>query len=168
MVNILGELNTVERTMDNYISNLKTLVCGFENGGLLTDGKVDTFIKKVLRKEYWVENGERPDTHVSEKKYGVDGRVHDFLVGDEYGDKSLTDPRHLSKSIDDGTTFLQRKEPDSDVTLNNNPNFRPNMIEVLNTPFDHIERIVLEDFSGTMFSSNGNYFKELFTFPASL
>lgn len=40
------------------------------------------------------------------------------------------------------------------------------MIEVLNTPFDHIERIVLEDFSGTMFSSNGNYFKDLFTFPA--
>ena len=166
MVNILGELNTVERTMDNYISNLKTLVCGFENGGLLTDGKVDTFIKKVLRKEFWVENGERPDTHVSGKKYGVNGRVHDFLVADEYGDKSLTDPRHLSKSIDDGTTFLQRKEPNPNVTLNNNPNFRPNMIEVLNTPFDHIERIVLEDFSGTMFSSTGNYFKDLFTFPA--
>ncbi len=109
MVNILGELNTVERTMDNYISNLKTLVCGFENGGLLTDGKVDTFIKKVLRKEFWVENGERPDTHDSEKKYGVDGRVHDFLVADKYGDKSLTDPRHLSKSIDDGTTLIQRR-----------------------------------------------------------
>lgn len=43
------------------------------------------------------------------------------------------------------------------------------MIEVLNTPFDHIERIVLEDFSGTMSldSNDGNnYFKDLFTFPA--
>lgn len=39
------------------------------------------------------------------------------------------------------------------------------MIEVLNTPFDHIERIVLQDFSSTMLD-DGNYFKELFTFPA--
>lgn len=167
MVNILGELNTVERTMDNYISNLKTLVCGLASGELRKDGKIDTFIKKVLRKEFWVENGERPDTLDSEKKYGT-GRVHDFLVGDEYGDKSLTDPRYLSKSIDDGTTFLQREKQNPNVTLNNNPNFRPNMIEVLNTPFDHIERIVLEDFSSTMSldSNDGNnYFKGLFEFP---
>lgn len=43
------------------------------------------------------------------------------------------------------------------------------MIEVLNTPFDHIERIVLEDFSDTMSldSKDGNnYFKGLFEFPA--
>lgn len=38
------------------------------------------------------------------------------------------------------------------------------MIDVLNTPFDHIERIVLQDLSGTMFSDGGNYFRGLFTF----
>lgn len=158
MVNNLGELNMVERTMNDYIGNFKELICGKTT----SDGKIDSFIKKVMRKEYWVENGKRP----SGADLGELGtRVHDFLVEDMQGDKSLTDPRYSSKSIDDGTTFLQRKEINPNVTLNNNPNFRANMIEVLNTPFDHIERIVLDDFSSTMFD-HGNYFKELFTFPS--
>lgn len=45
------------------------------------------------------------------------------------------------------------------------------MIDVLNTPFDHLERIVLQDFSDVMGLSDSdgdNYFKGLFTFPASL
>ena len=146
----------------NYISNLKKLICGYFEGDTYKDGQIDTFIKKVMRKEFWVENGPRPDGQYS----GETGtRVHDFLVGDKWGDKSLTNPRYLSKSIDDNTTFIQRQSDDSDVTLNNNPNFRPNMIEVLNTPFDHIERIVLQDFSSTMLD-DGNYFKGLFSFPA--
>lgn len=41
-----------------------------------------------------------------------------------------------------------------------------NMLRVSNTPFDHIERIVLHDFSSNFFANNGNYFKELFAFPA--
>jgi hypothetical protein len=42
------------------------------------------------------------------------------------------------------------------------------MIEVLNTPFDHIERIVLQDLSNTMgLPGQNNYFKGLFKFPAS-
>lgn len=104
MVNILGELNTVERTM-NYISNLKKLICGYFEGDAYKDGQIDTFIKKVMRKEFWVENGPRPDGQYSGE---IGTRVHDFLVGDKWGDKSLTNPRYLSKSIDDNTTVLQR------------------------------------------------------------
>ena len=77
-----------------------------------------------------------------------------------------TTPTHQSKSIDDGTSSLL---PDDDSKeFNNNPNYRPNMIEVLNTPFDHIERIVLQDFSDTLFKDGENYFKGLFKFPSSL
>ena len=48
--------------------------------------------------------------------------------------------------------------------MNNNPEYWPNIIDRLNTPFDHIERIVLQDFSGLMFSSDFNLFKDGLTF----
>ena len=40
------------------------------------------------------------------------------------------------------------------------------MIDRLNTPFDHLERILLQDFSGSglMDVDGKNYFKSLFTF----
>ena len=47
----------------------------------------------------------------------------------------------------------------------NNPDFSKNIISRLNTPFDHIERIVLQDFSSQMhIEDSSNYFKSLFTF----
>ncbi len=40
------------------------------------------------------------------------------------------------------------------------------MIDRMNTPFDHFERIVLQDFSDVLFNDGGdNYFKGLFSFP---
>lgn len=51
---------------------------------------------------------------------------------------------------DDGSTMLV-KQYDSNGKLvsdiNNNPKFTMNMIEMMNTPFDHIDRILLQDFS---------------------
>lgn len=131
--------------MNNYISSLKNLICGYFEDNTYKDGQIDTFIKKVMRKEYWVDSARRKDEFLDLKL-------------------PLSDPKHPSKSIDDGTTTLQWQGDNRSKTLNSNPNYRPNMIEVLNTPFDHIERIVLQDFSQTMLG-NGNYFKGLFHFP---
>ena len=50
--------------------------------------------------------------------------------------------------------------------MNNNPEYWPNIIDRLNTPFDHIERIVLQDFSDLMFSDGSNLFKDGLTFEA--
>lgn len=59
------------------------------------------------------------------------------------------------------------------MPLNNNPLYPPNMIDRLNTPFDHIERILLQDFSNSdrenateklMDLDGENYFKSLFSF----
>lgn len=139
----------VERTMSDtnilrYINNLKELVCN-------PDGQVDGFVKNVLRKEN-IANGERPN-----------GQTHGT---GRFGALQNTSPTHQSKSIDDGTSSLLPN--DSSKEFNNNPNYRPNMIEVLNTPFDHIERIVLQDLSNTMgLPGQNNYFKGLFKFPAS-
>lgn len=55
MVNSLGELNMVERTMNDYIGNLKRLVCGGDS----SEGQIDAFIKNVLRDED-IENGNPP------------------------------------------------------------------------------------------------------------
>lgn len=151
MVNILGELNTVERTMNNYISNLKNLLCTSTSPG---ECQVDSLIKKVMRKEN-IDNGNPP----SGGDYGT-GR---------FGALQSVGPKYSSQSIDDNqnTTSLLPGSG-SRASLNNNPEYRPNMIEVLNTPFDHIERIVLQDLSDTLFKDGENYFKGLFTFPASL
>ncbi len=136
----------VERTMSDtnilgYINNLKEIVC--RDGG-----QVDGFVKNVLRKEN-IDNGERPNGQTP----GT-GRFRAL---------QNTSPTHQSKSIDDGTSSLLPN--DSSKELNNNPNYRPNMIDVLNTPFDHIERIVLQDLSDTLFKDGKNYFKGLFSFP---
>ena len=126
----------VERTMDNYIANLKKLVCDETN--YINPNQVEKLVTRTIRKEHWVLNGNRPNG----KNVGT-GRVRDFLT-----DTNLKDPIYHSKSLDDGTTKLQRTSdmPES-ITLNNNPLYKPNMLDVLNTPFDHIERIVLQDLS---------------------
>ena len=63
-------------------------------------------------------------------------------------------------------TVALKPNDTSSLLANNNPESWPNMIDVLNTPFDHVERIVLQDLSGTMGlpDSADNYFKGLFAF----
>ena len=82
----------VERTM-NYIKNLRKLVCG---DATLNSWQVQDLVERVIRKEYWVENGDRPNGAIP----GT-GRVKDLLT-----DKDLSNPKYLSKSIDDETTVL--------------------------------------------------------------
>ena len=54
----------------------------------------------------------------------------------------------------------------TDLLHNNNPRFPTNMVNMLNTPFDHVERILFQDLSGKdlMDIDGANYFKTLFTF----
>lgn len=143
--------------MNNYIANLKNLVCS-ESGQI---SQVENLVKRAIRQEHWVVNGDRPNGKDSEGIYGKNGRVKDFL-----NDPDLKNPVYHSTSLDNKTTVLQRKNATDGRPLNNNPLYKPNMIEVLNTPFDHIERIVLQDFSATMgLPDAGNYFTGLFSFP---
>ena len=37
------------------------------------------------------------------------------------------------------------------------------MIDSFNTPFDHIDRIFLQDFSSNLFTESKNYFRDLFS-----
>jgi len=80
--------------------------------------------------------------------------------GGRWKELSQLTPRYSTTSNDDGRTHLVA----SDVIINNNPDYWPNMIDSLNTPFDHIERILLQDFNDLMFKDGGNYFKGLFKF----
>ena len=78
--------------------------------------------------------------------------------------------RPVSVSYSTRKNNLSNKEPTELETENipladnNNPKFSTNMVNRLNTPFDHIERIVLQDLSNFMFKDGGNYFKNLFNF----
>ena len=129
----------VERTMateTDYIANLKELVCGNDSS------QVQNLVERVIRREYLVDNGTRPN-----------GMVHGT---GRFGALQDVSPKHQSKSIDDGSSSLLPSQDEKGKVLNNNPNYRPNMIEVLNTPFDHIERIVLQDLSDVMFNGDGN------------
>ena len=104
------------------------------------DGWVDSFIWKVMREEYDVKNGIPP----SGKLPGTErfGKLQDF------------GPMDVSNG--------------SGIGLNgtNDPLYYPNMIDRLNTPFDHIERILLQDFAGknAMDIDGDNYFRSLFHF----
>ena len=51
---------------------------------------------------------------------------------------------------------------DSGVQLNNNPELSTNLIDRLNTPFDHMDRILLQDFSDMMFQTRYNFFKDMY------
>jgi hypothetical protein len=82
---------------------------------------------------------------------------HEALKGDP-------DPKRKTTSKDDNTTKLLPGSGNTKYGLNNNPLFPVNMIDALNTPFDHVERIVLQDFSSILFNGENNYFKDLFTF----
>ena len=69
-------------------------------------------------------------------------------------------PTYTSPSADDGRSALYPDSASSEILVNNNPEYWPNIIDRLNTPFDHIERIVLQDFSDIMFPVNENLFKD--------
>lgn len=70
------------------------------------------------------------------------------------------EPRY-STVADDPQVTTQLVAKDNAI-INNNPEYWPNMIDSLNTPFDHVERILLQDFNDLMFKDGGNYFKGLF------
>ena len=81
-------------------------------------------------------------------------------------------PTYTSPSADDGRSALYPDSASSEILVNNNPEYWPNIIDRLNTPFDHIERIVLQDFSDIMFPVNENLFKDhsraIPSFPSQL
>jgi len=120
-----------------YVSDLVEHVCG-------VDGQIDIFMKKVLKNEYDVDNGNPP----AGKNTGT-GR---------FGDLQSLPPRYVPSS-------MSRLQTQGGVSANNNPLYPSNMIDRMNTPFDHVERILLQDFSGVMDIEGGsNYFKKLFKF----
>lgn len=57
-------------------------------------------------------------------------------------EKAKASPISKSTDKDDGTTELCPSDGNIDK-VNNNPDYKPNMIDRLNTPFDHIERVLL-------------------------
>ena len=140
------QMTTREEEEENtgYVSRLRKLVVD----------QIDKFISKVLKDEYTVDNGDAPDGQT--KGTGRIGQLMD-----------ISNPRLESPSTKDGTTKLYILPEDVDLTHpNNNPEYPSNLIHRLNTPFDHIERILLQDFSGVMDieEEEGNYFKRLFSF----
>ena len=112
-----------------------------------------------MRDEYTVDNGKAPLA-------AADGtaRIGQLMA--------LENPRYVSTSNNDGTSKLYLTSDEDSyagVQLNNNPLYPSNMVDRLNTPFDHIERILLQDFSGenALDISGDNYFKGLFNFEFS-
>jgi hypothetical protein len=128
----------------DYKKNLIDLICG-------TDGQVDTYIKKVMREEWDVQNGNPPDRMKTPPDVYGTGR---------FGELQQVEPKHSSPR-ERGSSGLM---PDGDNPINNNPLYPSNMVDMLNTPFDHIERILLQDFSGAnaMDIEGDNYFKSIF------
>ena len=130
--------------MANYEESLRSLI----------KGQVETFISKVMKDEWTVDNG-----GISADKESGTGRTGQLM--------GLKDPRYASPLNDDGTSKLYPNSADirAGVQLNSNPFFQRNMIDRLNTPFDHIERILLQDFSDTMdIGGDDDYFKGMFNF----
>ena len=121
----------------NYVKDLVDLICGKTESGVFVDGQVDTFIKKTMKDDYPVKNGNPP----SGQRLGTYrfGRLQAF------------GPRESSR-------------PSEKLMGMNDPLYPSNMIDRLNTPFDHIERILLQDFSETMQIDSDNYFKSLVKF----
>ena len=89
-------------------------------------------------------------------------------ISNEIRKKELSElgPRYSTTDKDNGTTHLVKEHGDSSpVPVSNNPRYWPNMVDRMNTPFDHLERILLQDFSSTMdIGGEENYFKSLFKF----
>lgn len=105
----------------------------------VTGNQVTELVAKAIKDEYDVYNGIPPKGAAM----GT-GRIGQL--------QKISDPRYKTPSVVDGTTnlYVNGNEDDgivASVTVNNNPLYPSNMLKVLNTPFDHIERIVLEDFS---------------------
>lgn len=98
--------------------------------------QVTELVAKAIKDEYDVRNGIPPKGAAM----GT-GRIGQL--------QKISDPKYKTTSLVDGTTnlYVNGSEDVSGVGVNNNPLYPSNMLKVLNTPFDHIERIVLEDFS---------------------
>jgi hypothetical protein len=104
-----------------------------------------------MREEYTVNNGNRPagKTHGTGRFGELQDLAPTYKVNENAPDTALV--------------------AGTGVEINNNPNFSHNMIDRLSTPFDYVERILLQDFSGNktnaaMDIAGENFFKNLFTF----
>lgn len=106
----------------SMIDELKTLVCE----------QVESFIANVMKEESDVDNGLPPYQDAN----GT-GRI---------GQLQQLSPRHSPPSVRQSNTELYI-DPNTydgeDIVLNNNPEYPVNLIDRLNTPFDHLERILL-------------------------
>lgn len=143
MVNTTVNFGNTE-AMSDYKTELTNLV----------ERQIEEFVAKVIKDEYTVDNGVPPSGNAD----GT-GRIGQLM--------NLDNPRYETSSSKDGTSKLYVTENDigSYVLVNNNPKYPSNIVNRLNTPFDHVERILLQDFSDIMgISGDGNYFKSLFTF----
>jgi len=128
----------------DYIDGLKAQVCE----------QVKTFIVKVMKDEYTVDNGYPPAG--SALGTGRFGELQD-----------IDDPRHSSPAVNNGTSKLYPLDGE-DIGINNNPLYPSNLIHRLNTPFDHLERILLQDFSSVLVNGDNNYFtSSVFFSPSS-
>lgn len=139
----------------NYKSNIVDLV----------SYQVDEFIKKVLRPDVSdIENS----THTGWDR-GYQTR-RDVLLA--------KDPKPVTSAVKDASTILVAPlnsgtdgvtSTDSSRTSNNNPLYPDNMFNRLNTVFDHIDRIIVQDFAQSEYGTSQStgiedFFKELFTF----
>lgn len=129
-----------------YIEDLQNLI----------NGQIDTYITKVMM----------PESDASELENGELRRRKELAA---------LGPKVETTSLDNGTTSLvsHGEETASDYQeTNNNPYYWPNIIDRLNTPFDHLERILLQDFSNELdigvkderSHKESNYFTKLFKF----
>ena len=136
MVNSFTSSKLVERRTMDYVKSLTNLICG-------EDGQVDKFIKRVLRQQDIDNNVRREEL-------------------------SSLDPKYSQLADSNGTTALVSSgDPTSSnfIPINNNPEYWPNMIDRMNTPFDHLDRIYLQSFANVLGTdTKDNYFKNLFTF----
>ena len=155
MVNTIDDFSIGRMDMNQYVQNLVNLICEKSNG------QVDRFITKVMRTQA-VNNGQPP----SGKTPGT-GR---------FGELAAMNPTDKTPSADIETTALvSDANSNPPKTINANPKYRANMIDRLKTPFDYIERILLQDFTGVLgigtkvqVAGRGkrekNYFTDLITF----
>ena len=139
---------------NSYVTDLKKLILGeTPNSGQIYD-----YISKEMRPQDDVVNGDRSNGENPDRNRNH--RVTQLLeLGPKYKETAY-----------EGTSYLVHCDETSstpELPINNNPDYPPNMIDKLITPFEFIEKILLQDFSKQMKldgDDSRNYFRDLFRF----